>query len=140
MWTRTLMRLLTLSFMFFFVIGLLWPEGRRQNAPAKRTPAAGTRKGETAAPPATDQDFGLLSTDSSFLRGRLLPAVSKDAAEKTLSEFDHIDRRQRHLRRHAGRMAQQPGRGLLGVERFGGGSIHRHDHLQASQSGAAGSV
>jgi hypothetical protein len=48
------MRLLSLSFMTFFVIGLLWQGGRRQNAPAGRRPAAGTRKGETAAPPAVD--------------------------------------------------------------------------------------
>jgi hypothetical protein len=54
MWTRTLMRLLSLSFMSFFVIGLLWQEGRRRNAPAARRPAVGARKGETAAPPAVD--------------------------------------------------------------------------------------
>jgi hypothetical protein len=48
------MRLLSLSFMSFFVIGLLWEEGRRQNAPTGRKPAAGARKGGTAAPPAVD--------------------------------------------------------------------------------------
>ena len=54
MWTRTLMRLLSLSFMSFFVIGLLWEETRRQNAPAARKSAAAARKGETAAPSAID--------------------------------------------------------------------------------------
>ena len=54
MWTRTLMRLLSLSFMSFFVIGLLWEEARRQNRPAGRKPAAAARKDGTAAPPAVD--------------------------------------------------------------------------------------
>jgi hypothetical protein len=54
MWPRTLMRLLSLSFMSFFVIGLLWEETRRQNAPAARKSAAAARKGETAAPSAID--------------------------------------------------------------------------------------
>ena len=53
MWTRTLMRLLSLSFMSFFVIGLLWQEGRRPRPTAGRKPA-GTRKDGTAAPPITD--------------------------------------------------------------------------------------
>jgi hypothetical protein len=30
MWNRLLLRLLSLSFMSFFVIGLLWQEGRRR--------------------------------------------------------------------------------------------------------------
>lgn len=89
------------------------------------------------------------------ITGRLLPAVSKDAApnhracrhvssrrllstrmeknaaEKAFSELDHIDGRERDLLRHAGRVAQEPGRGLLGIERFGGRAVHRHDHLEA---------
>jgi hypothetical protein len=54
MWTRTLMRLLSLSFMTFFVIGLLWEETRRRNTPAGRKSAAAARKDGTAAPPAID--------------------------------------------------------------------------------------
>jgi hypothetical protein len=48
------MRLLSLSFMSFFVIGLLWEEGRRQNEPTARRSAPGPRKRETPAPPAID--------------------------------------------------------------------------------------
>jgi hypothetical protein len=54
MWTRTLMRLLSVSFMSFFVIGLLWEEARRQSAPAGRKSAAAARKDGTAAPSAID--------------------------------------------------------------------------------------
>jgi hypothetical protein len=53
MWTRTLMRLLSLSFMSFFVIGLLWQEGRRPSPAAGRKPAR-TRKDGAAAPPITN--------------------------------------------------------------------------------------
>jgi|HubBroStandDraft_6_1064221.scaffolds.fasta_scaffold840555_1 hypothetical protein len=54
MWTRTIMRLLSLSFISFFVIGLLWEEARRQSAPAGRKSAAAARKDGTAAPSAID--------------------------------------------------------------------------------------
>jgi hypothetical protein len=39
MWSRVLIRLLSLSFMSFFVIGLLWPEIRRQGK-TRRKPVA----------------------------------------------------------------------------------------------------
>jgi hypothetical protein len=40
MWSRVLIRLLSLSFMSFFVIGLLWPEIRRQGKTRRRKPVA----------------------------------------------------------------------------------------------------
>ena len=54
MWTRTLMRLLSVSFMSFFVIGLLWEEARRKNAPTGGKSAAAARKDGTAATPVID--------------------------------------------------------------------------------------
>ena len=36
MWKRAFMRLLSLSFMTFFITGLLWQEGRRREEPAAR--------------------------------------------------------------------------------------------------------
>ena len=44
MWNRALMRLLSLSFMSFFVVGLLWEEGRRRDEAAERKPACDKRK------------------------------------------------------------------------------------------------
>jgi len=50
MWNRVLMRLLSLSFMSFFVIGLLWQEGRRPGKAARPAPAKGKpRRRDTVA-------------------------------------------------------------------------------------------
>jgi len=46
MWSRVLMRLLSLSFMSFFVIGLLWPEVRRPGEARRRKPVAGKAEAE----------------------------------------------------------------------------------------------
>jgi hypothetical protein len=52
MWNRLFIRFLSLSFMSFFVIGLLWQEGRRRGEPAGRRPVAGKPAAETARPAA----------------------------------------------------------------------------------------
>ena len=46
MWNRALMRLLSLSFMSFFIMGLLWEEGRRQKDTAGRKSVPDKRKDE----------------------------------------------------------------------------------------------
>jgi hypothetical protein len=48
MWNRALMRLFSLSFMSFFIIGLLWEEGRRRDEAAERKPVQDKRKDEKA--------------------------------------------------------------------------------------------
>ena len=51
MWNRALMRLLSLSFMSFFIVGLLWQEGRRQGETIGRRPVPSERKDKRLAPP-----------------------------------------------------------------------------------------
>jgi hypothetical protein len=48
MWSRALMRLFSLSFMSFFVLGLLWEEGRRRDETADGKPVPDKRKDEKA--------------------------------------------------------------------------------------------
>jgi hypothetical protein len=46
MWKRALMRLLSFSFMSFFIVGLLWEEGRRRDK--STAPASHKRKSDNA--------------------------------------------------------------------------------------------
>jgi hypothetical protein len=48
MWNRALMRLFSLSFMSFFIMGLLWEECRRRDQTAGRRPVPDKRKDEKA--------------------------------------------------------------------------------------------
>jgi hypothetical protein len=50
MWSRVLMRLLSLSFMSFFVIGLLWQHGRRPGEAGRQNARKGKpRRRDTVA-------------------------------------------------------------------------------------------
>jgi hypothetical protein len=50
MWRRTLMRLLSLSFMSIFVIGLLWEEGRRPRETVGHKPLPSKPRDEELPP------------------------------------------------------------------------------------------
>jgi hypothetical protein len=53
MWNRAFMRLLSLSFMSLFVIGLLWDRDRRKGESSGRKPMPGKSK-EIGRDPASD--------------------------------------------------------------------------------------